>query len=230
MIVKLKKLIKRYFKRIVKKLNRRKKPIGNVYYDSKAEGYEEKRKKKEWWHREQNEMNRIISNFPNGMKVLDVPFGTGRFVPYLLEKEMEIYGLEISQDMIEEAAKILGDDLKKCTINIGDATQMPYDDNYFDMVICFRFLQNIISYDQAKIVLKEISRVTKKYAIIEMPIRKPDKPRSVFPKGSDMIGGNFYEEDVVQFFHNENLEIVDRSEAIKDSGNSNMFIFTCQKM
>ncbi len=36
---------------------------------------------------------------PEGIKVLDVPFGTGRFVQMFLEKKMEIHGIDISEDM-----------------------------------------------------------------------------------------------------------------------------------
>ena len=82
-------------------------PKGDRYYKEIASKYEEKRKKQAWWHVEQDQMAQLLDQLPDGMSVVDIPFGTGRFVPMYRKKGFEIAGLDASEDMISTAQKIL---------------------------------------------------------------------------------------------------------------------------
>src|SRR5688572_9163480 len=86
------------------------KPKGNQYYGDIADSYLEIREKQEKWQVEQRIMRELLADIPSGLKVLDVPFGTGRFVPFYLEKKMTVHGVDISQDMVCAAEKALGDE------------------------------------------------------------------------------------------------------------------------
>jgi len=85
-------------------------PKGDTYYKDIASNYEKKRKKQAWWHVEQEQMAQLLDQLPDGMSVVDIPFGTGRFVPMYRKKGFKIAGLDASEDMISTAQKILGSD------------------------------------------------------------------------------------------------------------------------
>ena len=96
-------------------------PKGDTYYKEIASKYEEKRKKQAWWHVEQDQMAQLLDQLPDGMLVVDIPFGTGRFVPMYRKKGFEISGLDASEDMISTAQKILGSDFDGIDARVGDA-------------------------------------------------------------------------------------------------------------
>ena len=109
-------------------------PKGDRYYNKTAKKYERKRLKQSWWHVEQEEMQSLLSDLPDGLKVVDIPFGTGRFVPYYKEKDFKISGLDASGDMISTAKEILGDDFKGVDARVGDAAALPFN----EVVLLFR--------------------------------------------------------------------------------------------
>jgi ubiquinone/menaquinone biosynthesis C-methylase UbiE len=75
------------------------------YYGNVASGYDAKREKSEKWIQENRIVLEYLSTLDSGAKVLDVPVGTGRFVPYAEVRRFEYLGVDISDDMIKEASK-----------------------------------------------------------------------------------------------------------------------------
>lgn len=143
-------------------------PKGDTYYDRRAQNYDKRRNKQEWWHVEQREMKSLLETLPRGLKVVDIPFGTGRFVPYYAELGYDIYGLDSSDHMIGAAKSALGDLFDGCTTSVGDAADLPFADGEFDLLVSTRFLRDIIVFSHAKRTLAEFARVTSKYAIIQL--------------------------------------------------------------
>ncbi len=144
------------------------KPKGDTYYDRRAQNYDKRRSRQEWWHVEQREMKSLLESLPRGLKVVDVPFGTGRFVPYYAELGYDIYGLDASDHMIDAARAPLGELFNACTTAVGDAAELPFEDGAFDLLVSTRFLRDIIVFSHARRVLAEFARVTSKYAIIQL--------------------------------------------------------------
>jgi SAM-dependent methyltransferase len=194
------------------KLLTRRHPIrpvkGNTYYGEQASAYVEERLKQDWWHSEQRVMQQILSELPDGLKVLDVPFGTGRFVPFYLEKNMDVSGLDISEEMLQSAKKNLKEDYDKCHLSIGTAENLPFEDNAFDLVVCFRFLQAIIPFGMVKNVLPELSRVTKSYAILELNIRKDKKLFGLPPRNHQAMRGSLKRAKIEALLNNSGFRIL----------------------
>jgi len=141
---------------------------GDRYYGNTASRYEKKRKKQDWWHVEQTEMESLLETLPDGLKVVDVPFGTGRFVPFYLAKGFKVSGLDASHEMLASAKDALGADYDSCTAITGSAMDLPYDDGQFDLMVSTRFLRDIILFGDAKKALSEFIRVSSGYLIIQL--------------------------------------------------------------
>jgi ubiquinone/menaquinone biosynthesis C-methylase UbiE len=169
------------------------------YHGATARNYLKKRLKQEMWHREQSIVKELLVAIPDGSTVLDVAFGTGRFVDMYLEKEMSVYGIDISNDMLAEAREALGASYDRCHIHLGSADSLPYEDGFFDLVMCFRFF-GLIPFGMARRVLSEIHRVSKRTVIIRVPVRKSTAPPLPPLKDEEAVQGRLYESELTALF------------------------------
>ena len=97
-----------------------------------------------------------------GDRVLDVGCGKG-FQLYelaLAVPGLEIYGIDISEYAIENAHERVKDRLQ-----VGTATSLPFDDEFFDYVFSINTLHNLFNY-QLDAALREIVRVSRKHSYI----------------------------------------------------------------
>ena len=81
-------------------------------------------------------ISRLIEERGGGFRLLDLACGTGNFLVaqsgYFAEEAVRWFGLDLSEAMLEKAReKLPGIDLAH-----GSAEDMPYDDSYFDLVVC----------------------------------------------------------------------------------------------
>lgn len=71
------------------------------YYGIVAERYDRTRINDGTWAAEQALVDKLVTDGP----VLDVPFGTGRYVPIYKNKGLDYLGIDISEDMLTQARK-----------------------------------------------------------------------------------------------------------------------------
>jgi len=94
----------------------------------------------------------------NGCKILDIGCGKG-FLVYEFKKifpNSEIIGLDISQYAIENSKTEI-----KSNLILGNANNLLFEENYFDLVISLNTIHNLYCFDLFQ-SLKEIERVGKK--------------------------------------------------------------------
>jgi ubiquinone/menaquinone biosynthesis C-methylase UbiE len=92
-----------------------------------------------------------------GMKVLDIGCGTGAHLRLYQKQRCKIYGIDLSPAMIKVAGTKLGDEAH---IFLGSAADMEFDDDQFDLILCFTVLHEM-SQKIREDVLKEARRVLK---------------------------------------------------------------------
>lgn len=189
------------------------------YRGDVARNYLTKRLKQEMWHKEQELMGELLETQPEGIKVLDVPFGTGRFVEMFRKKQMVIHGIDISKDMLEAAKQELGDVYDECHIEIGRADSLPYEENSFDLVVCFRFL-GLLPFSVARKVLSEIRRVSRGDVIVRVPVRKETAPALPAIQAHELVQGQLVESQLASIFGelgfivSQSLDISERDEVV----------------
>ena len=103
------------------------------------------------------EFERYLDNLPvkPGDRVLDVGVGFGRLVPSLLRRGAVVYGVDISPQMISEAHRQVGTDVRELCVDAVE--ELRYDDCSFDHVICWAVFD---ASDQGE-ALRQMARVLK---------------------------------------------------------------------
>jgi ubiquinone/menaquinone biosynthesis C-methylase UbiE len=132
--------------------------LSEKYFGAIAKDYEAHRRGAKWRY-EQEAAEELLSGTPVGKRVLDVPVGSGRLIPILAAQGLEIYGLDISRDMLAEAQAKAARIGAAVSLKEGDIRELPYDDATFYLVSCLRFL-NWIKHENVREVLQELSRVS----------------------------------------------------------------------
>ncbi len=95
-----------------------------------------------------------------GERVLDIGCGSGNHLLFLNELGLDTHGMDASPYMLSKARDRLGN---CCTLKIGTAEDLPYDDNEFDLTVLINTLEFLDDPIQA---LKEACRVTKRKIFI----------------------------------------------------------------
>ena len=112
----------------------------------------------------------LISEIKSKNKVLDIGCGNALMLPFVLEKGAFYSGLDISEKLIEIARKkyLKEVEQEKAELIVGQATNFPFKNNEFDLVISFAVLHHIPSKELRKKLFEEIKRVSKPNAKIKI--------------------------------------------------------------
>tara|TARA_Y100000310_G_scaffold315808_1_gene366802 strand:+ start:189 stop:902 length:714 start_codon:yes stop_codon:yes gene_type:complete len=113
-------------------------------------------------HNKEFEIVREFLGMSKKGKILDVACGTGAVFSHYGDRE--IYGIDISKDMLKHAK----DKHPKAKLKIANAENIPYSDGTFSVVITSRFICHTPEYRE---VIKDMARVVKKDGslIIDFP-------------------------------------------------------------
>ena len=116
------------------------------------------------WEKIAEEINNFY-NLPKNAKILDIGCGKGYLLYDFLKvlPSAQLYGLDISKYALENSKFEIKDFLIQ-----GSATNLPFDDNFFDLVISINTLHCLEAPD-LYLALKEMERVGKshKYLCVE---------------------------------------------------------------
>ncbi|WP_167342350.1 class I SAM-dependent methyltransferase [Nonlabens sp. SY33080] len=120
-----------------------------------------------------NIINHLIDNY-SFKSILDAGCGSADVTRYLLEKGYDAKGIELSGEVLKENARDL---LKLNKVQQGSLSQLPFDDNSFDVVFSSEVLEHIPEKDIKK-TISELIRVSRNYLFLTISLR----PSSNFNK------------------------------------------------
>jgi len=121
------------------------------YYDDFSSGYEDERGRGYHGLIDDLEID-AVRDYARGKKVLEVGCGTGLILERLAKIADEAVGIDLSPGMLDRARE------RGLTVHEASATDLPFEDESFDLVCSFKVLAHVPDIDAA---LVEIARVTR---------------------------------------------------------------------
>jgi ubiquinone/menaquinone biosynthesis C-methylase UbiE len=214
--------------RVIQKFSSRKIPIGDNYYGEKALIYDKHRENSNFWKLEDHFFDEAFRKLDNVEKVLDIPCGTGRFINSFINKNVEIVGADISNDMLNLFKKKWSDLAPQINVTSikCDALKIPYPDKHFDLSISFRFLPWIVSFGFVKSFLFELKRVTKSYLILEFCIGKNSNITNL--GDNSIMWNNFTHNDIIDFLSKYSIEVEWFHTFYSDEEHPGLSIYLCK--
>ena len=158
------------------------------YFGKKAATYEEVRTKQRRWTLENQWVEQLMEDAVVGTSLLDVPCGTGRFFPLWHLRGLQVTGVDISSEMLEQARDALkkAPALYRAARDLSWLTTVEADvrayckaqpDRSFDSTVCVRFL-DLIDEAAMRTVLTEFCRITRERIIITIRFGDKYVPKS----------------------------------------------------
>lgn len=162
----------------------------SAYHGSVARDYERDRTAEPIWAVEQEFVARWVSGIPHGSVLLDLPTGTGRFLPMFIARGLQVHARDISRDMLNVIREKIPDyRAQGLTIEEGDAQKINLENDSVDYVVSWRFF-HLIPRSVIPGVLAEFKRVCRRDIIIQVfSVRTSVADASVFTVGLRKLKG-----------------------------------------
>ncbi len=112
--------------------------------------------------RERSRIARCLAGVARGSRVLDVPCGTGRLLPFLCGLGYRVCGADSSEHMVARARRFAADHgLEDVELRAASVFDMPYADGAFDAVVCNRLLHHFAEPQTRRRALLELKRISR---------------------------------------------------------------------
>ncbi|MDO8486725.1 MAG: class I SAM-dependent methyltransferase [Candidatus Curtissbacteria bacterium] len=160
----------------------------------------------DWGLDDIEEFSKIVKDAGES-KVLDLGCGSGVHAKHLFDEGLEVYGLDLSPKMINEAKRRV----PKGKFVVGDMNSLPYKDEFFGGVYARASLLHIPKTRIAK-VLKDVHRVLEPGGIFYLALKEGEGEE----EKEDMRHGNkvkrffayFKEDEIKRYLENAKFEVL----------------------
>ena len=173
-----------------------------------------------------------------GTIVLDVGCGTGTHLDLYQKAGCEVFGIDSSSAMLEVARNKLG---QRATLHLGDASQMPYEDGMFDLVIITLTLHEMPTPTRSA-VLSEVKRVLRQSGqllVIDYHTGPIRFPRGWLGKGLitiiEFLAGGEHFRNYREFLATGGMQALSQRYSLRQTeakivsgGNIGLFVFTLE--
>lgn len=146
-------------------------PVETSYRGAVARDYLARRSGSLKWRLEEQAVDELLAALPRGGTVLDVPAGTGRFLPAYARHGLRFVGVDVSLDMLLQARAAPADRRDGILLQ-GVVAGLPLPDGAVDHVLCTRLL-NWFDGPQLGRALAELARVARGSLILEIRLSRP---------------------------------------------------------
>lgn len=131
-----------------------------AYYDAFSAGYENQRGPNDpgGYHDLLDELESdYVKRYGSGRDVLEVGCGTGLVLSRISKFARSAHGVDLSPGMLEKARD------RGLNVVLGSATELPFEDNRFDVTCSFKVLAHV---PEIELALREMARVTRPGGVV----------------------------------------------------------------
>jgi SAM-dependent methyltransferase len=170
----------------------------------------------------------MVSN-PSEKKILDC--GAGGYDPklaFFLENGFEVYGIDISDDQINDSKEYCIKNNVELNIIKGDMMKIPFESNYFGFVYSYNSIFHL-SKKESGIAINEMCRVLKEGGLMYLNFLSADdkwynkseesKPGEIITKEGDELYLHSYDDDDEPDKYFEKFEIIHKEKTHIQIGN-----------
>jgi SAM-dependent methyltransferase len=147
-------------------------PAKHAYNKNEATAYSANREKQLAWHREFVVIDKLCRKWLRGSTILDLPCGQGRLFPVFQRYGHQIWGGDISMDMLQQISFSHGQIPTIRGLVQLDAERLPFTDDSFDYVVSARFFHWGLPIEAAKTILREYTRIARKGIVLHGPLNQ----------------------------------------------------------
>jgi ubiquinone/menaquinone biosynthesis C-methylase UbiE len=119
------------------------------------------------WRGEQHAVCKLLERLPPGSRLLDIPVGSGRFVPFYQEHGIVATGMDRSPDMLAQARLKVVSGKMPVDLRDGDIFAIDAPSESFDCALSIRLL-NWIDTAQMCLAVGELARVSNRHVVVGM--------------------------------------------------------------
>lgn len=101
--------------------------------------------------------------------LLDVGCGNGIITNYLADRIPDVVGVDLSESALREV---------KAKTVVSSSDQLPFEDNYFDMVFSSQLLEHLPA-ESLNLTIKHFKRVSNRYILVTVPYKEVLRSRYV---------------------------------------------------
>ncbi len=163
-----------------------------------------------------------FTNARNGSKILDIATGTGKQAFAFAKKGYDVIGIDLSEAMLKVANK--KNRLGSVKFEVADATNLPFEDNSFD-ICCVSFGLHDMPLSIREKALKEMVRVTKTkgmMVIVDYALPKSKIARFLIYHSVKFYEGKYYSEfiksDLKTLLRKKGIEIKEELQVLLRAG------------
>lgn len=120
-------------------------------------------------------IGKALKEIGKGSSMLDVPCGTGRLAPLVLENGFRWIGADISFEMMEVAREKTAS-FRNAIGNVRlESERMPFKTNSIDCVASIRFIYHVPTREGRIAILRELGRISREWVMIDYNYPNPLK-------------------------------------------------------
>lgn len=175
--------------KLANKKNRDRSPGEKFYTREVAAQYEKLRQNDRYWAWENSVLNHCLNTFKITEKIADCPVGTGRFMDVYERHGLKLLGIDISPDMLSEAAKkIEAAGMRgRAELIQADVSTLALDYPVAKALVCFR-LVHLISRKSLGEVIRGLVKIPSEYIFLQAFTVKDFNYRRVARRTASAIG------------------------------------------
>lgn len=159
-------------------------------------------------------------SFP-AKRILDLGCGNGATVAFLSKLGYEVHGIDLSEVAIKLGREHLAKEGLHGELLSGDASSLPYPDNFFDVIICYGVIDHMEP-DRGLAIASEVHRVLRNSGLFFVTLadtRSKKYGQGVrTAKNTYLLEGDWYEAGAVQhYFDRQDIDdLIRKKFHIKD--------------